>query len=204
MGARIHNGLLTLGFALSVTTLSVSSAFAGWQDMASPADAGRLAQLPQIRAAAIADARHGNGRGNARAVTQVMGAEGRTVPASALSGNWRCRQLKLGGMASYMVYDGWFNCSIRPARGGLLLQKTNGSQRFAGILYPDKGAWVYLGASSARGEPQHTYSGNSPAIGAQVTPDDQIGLLTGIGNNHLRLEMPAVQESLLDVVEFSR
>jgi hypothetical protein len=37
-----------------------------------------------------------------------------------------------------------------------------------------------------------------------VTPDDQIGLLTGIGDNHLRLEIPAVQESLLDVVEFKR
>jgi hypothetical protein len=200
MGVRIHNGLLALALALSVTT----PAFAGWQDVASPVDAGRLAQLPQIRAAAIADAQHGDGRGSARAMIQVMNAEGRTVPASALLGNWRCRQMKLGGMASYMVYDGWFSCSIRPARGGLLLQKTNGSQRFAGVLYPDKGAWVYLGASSARGEPRHSYSGNSPAIGAQVTPDDQIGLLTGIGNNHLRLEIPAVQESLLDVVEFSR
>ena len=39
---------------------------------------------------------------------------------------------------------------------------------------------------------------------AQVTPDDQIGLLTGIGDNHLRLEIPAVQESFLDVVEFTR
>ena len=37
-----------------------------------------------------------------------------------------------------------------------------------------------------------------------MTPDDQIGLLTGIGNNHLRLEIPAVQESLLDVVELVR
>jgi hypothetical protein len=27
---------------------------------------------------------------------------------------------------------------------------------------------------------------------------------TGIGDNHLRLEIPAVQESLLDVVEFAR
>jgi hypothetical protein len=73
-----------------------------------------------------------------------------------------------------------------------------------GTLYPDNGAWVYLGASSARGEPVHAYSGASASIGASVTPDDQIGLLTGIGDNHLRLEIPAVQESLLDMVEFKR
>jgi len=133
-----------------------------------------------------------------------MQPEGRAIPARTLVGNWRCRQIKLGGMTSYMVYDQWFSCNVRPFRGGLLLQKMNGSQRFVGMLFPENGAWVYLGSSSARGETWHNYSGASPALGAQVTPDDQIGLLTGIGDNHLRLEIPAVQESYLDVVEFAR
>ena len=200
MGVRIHNGLFALALSLSVAT----PAFAGWQDQASPADIDRLVQLPQIRAAAIADAQRGDGRGDFRALPRVLEPEGRAVPARALMGNWRCRQMKLGRMSSYMVYDAWFTCNIRPYNGGLLLQKMNGSQRFVGFLFPENGAWVYLGASSARGEPWHNYSGASPSLGAQVTPDDQIGLLTGIGNNHLRLEIPAVQESLLDVVEFTR
>jgi hypothetical protein len=200
MGVRIHDGLFALALSLSVAT----PAFAGWQDQASPADIDRLVQLPQIRAAAIADAQRGEGRGDFRALPRVLEPEGRAVPARALMGNWRCRQMKLGRMSSYMVYDAWFTCNIRPYKGGLLLQKMNGSQRFVGFLFPENGAWVYLGASSARGEPWHNYSGRSPAIGAQTTPDDQIGLLAGIGNNHLRLEIPAVQESLLDVVEFAR
>jgi hypothetical protein len=200
MGVRIHDGLFALALTLSVAT----PAFAGWQDQASPADIDRLVQRPQIRAAAIADAQRGEGRGDFRALPRVLEPEGRAVPARALMGNWRCRQMKLGRMSSYMVYDAWFTCNIRPYNGGLLLQKMNGSQRFVGFLFPENGAWVYLGASSARGEPWHNYSGRSPALGAQTTPDDQIGLLAGIGNNHLRLEIPAVQESLLDVVEFSR
>ena len=200
MGVRIHDGLLALALSLSVIT----PAFAGWRDQASPADIDRLVQLPQIRAAAIADAQRGEGRGDFRALPRVLEPEGRAVAARALMGNWRCRQMKLGRMSSYMVYDAWFTCNIRPYNGGLLLQKMNGSQRFVGFLFPENGAWVYLGASSARGEPWHNYSGRSPALGAQTTPDDQIGLLAGIGNNHLRLEIPAVQESLLDVVEFSR
>jgi hypothetical protein len=200
MGRAIPKLILAAALA-AVPTL----AFAGWQDVASPADMDRLAKLPQIRDAAIADAQNtDSGRGNWRAMAQVMDAEGRAIPAAALMGNWRCRQMKLGRMTSYIVYDDWFTCNIRPYNGGLLLQKMNGSQRFVGFLYPENGAWVYLGAWSARGERWHNYSGASPALGAQVTPDDQIGLLTGIGNNHLRLEMPAVQESILDVVEFSR
>ena len=196
---RIHSVILAAALAAAATP-----ALAGWKEQAAPADIERLVQLPQIREAAIADAQHGDGRGDLSAVARVMNAQGRGVPAGALMGNWRCRQMKLGRMASYMVYDQWFSCNIRPVNGGLLLQKMNGSQRFVGFLFPENGAWVYLGASSARGEPWHNYSGASPSLGASVTPDDQIGLLTGIGNNHLRLEIPAVQESLLDVLEFTR
>lgn len=189
--------LLAAGF-------SSSSAFAGWQEGASPAEIDRLNQLPRIRDAAIADSRHGEGRGDPRAIARVMQPQARTIPAAALTGNWRCRQIKLGLMSAYMVYDSWFTCRIRSTRDGLLLEKTGGTQRFAGKLYPEQGAWVYLGASSVRGEPRHRYSGPEPMLGAGETPDDQIGLLTGIGDNHLRLEIPAVQESLLDVVEFKR
>jgi hypothetical protein len=191
--------------ALALATAFIApNAFAGWQDAASPADIERLDRLPQIRDAAITDAQHGQGRGDSRVIARVMEPQARSIPANALTGHWRCRQIKLGLMSAYMVYDRWFDCSIDARDGDLLLEKTGGSQRFAGRLYPEQGGWVYLGASHVRGEPRHNYSGPSPALGARVTPDDQIGLLTGIGDNHLRLEIPAVQESLLDVVELTR
>jgi Domain of unknown function (DUF4893) len=203
MGVR--TGKIFSALAISLAAISISShAFAGWRDQASPADIDRLEQLPQIRDEALADAQHGYGRGDWRVIPRVMRPEGHAVSANALMGNWRCRQMKLGRMTSYQVYDRWFSCNIRPYNGGLLLEKMNGSQRFVGFLFPENGGWVYVGASSIRREPWHEYSGRSPALGAQVTPDDQIGLLTGIGDNHLRLEIPAVQESLLDVVEFAR
>ena len=189
--------------AASLALLS-NPALAGWQDYASPADIDRLEQLPQIRAAALADAEHGKANGDARVLGRVMRPEGHAINANDLVGHWRCRQIKLGRMASYLVYDRWFDCNIRALSNGLMLEKSGGSQRLAGLLFPDNGAWIYVGASRVRGEPRHNYSGASPALGAQVTPDDQVGLLTGIGDNHLRLEIPAVQESLLDVVEFTR
>ena len=202
----IMGALARANAPIALVTLSLAStpAFAGWRDFASAADTARIEHLDQTRALAMADARRGQGEGDWRAISQVMEPEGHAIPANALTGNWRCRQIKLGGMTSAMVYDRWFTCNIRPFHGGLLLQKMDGSQRFAGMLFQENGAWVYLGASSVKGEPWHNYSGASPALGAQVTPDDQVGLLTGIGDNHLRLEIPAVQESLLDVVEFTR
>jgi hypothetical protein len=203
MGILTARILRTLAFSLAAIFIA-PNAFAGWQDQASPADIDRLNQLPQIRDAAIADAKAGEGRGDWRVIPRVMESQARTIPAKALTGNWRCRQIKLGGMNAYIVYDRWFTCIIRSTRNGMLLEKTGGSQHFSGWLYPEQGAWVYLGASHVRGEPRHRYSGSSAALGAQVTSDNQIGLLTGIGDNRLRLEIPAIQESLLDVVEFAR
>jgi hypothetical protein len=200
MGVRIHDVFLATALTLGIAT----PALANWQDRASSPDKDRLVQLPQTRARALEDARTGEGRGDWRAIPRVMQREARSIPANAMIGNWRCRQIKLGGMSAYMVYDQWFNCRIRPYNGGLVFEKLNGSQRMGGFLYPENGAWVYLGQSAVRGERIDGYSGRTPSIGAQVTPDDQIGLLTGIGNNHLRLEIPAVQESLLDVVELVR
>jgi hypothetical protein len=203
MGGKLKI-ISALALSLAATILFSDGAFAAWQDQASRADLERLDHLPQIRAAALDQARGARGQGDARVISNVMAAEGRGIPARALMGNWRCRQLKLGGISSYMVYSAWFSCSVRVHNGGLMLQKTNGTQRFQGALYPQNGSWVYLGASSAKGEGWHTYSGNTATLGAAVTPDDQVGVLTGIGDNHLRLEIPAVQESLLDVVEFRR
>jgi hypothetical protein len=203
MGTQTARIFRSAAFSLVGVLVSVP-ALAGWQEDASPAEIDRLNQLAQIRGAAMADAKSGQGQGDPRVISQVMEPQGRAIPAAALTGDWRCRQLKLGRMSAYIVYDAWFTCSIRPSGDGLLLEKTGGTQRFTGQLYQEQGAWVYLGASSVAGEPRHRHSGPPPMLGAAVTPDDQIGLLTGIGDDHLRLEIPAVQEALLDVVEFRR
>ena len=82
MGVRIHNVILAATLALTA-----SPAFAGWQDQASPADIDRLVQLPQIRAAAIADAQHGtSGQGDVHALARVMDAQGHGIPAQRPDG----------------------------------------------------------------------------------------------------------------------
>ena len=191
-------------FLTAAITLASTSAFASWQDRATLADMDRLDDLPQIRFLAVDQTHSGFGQGDVRAIDRVMKPESRTIPRRALLGTWKCRQIKLGGISSYMVYQDWFRCRIRRDRNGLVFEKLNGSQLMSGRLYEERGAWVYLGASWVKGEGRHSYSGRAPSLGGTVRSDDQIGLLTGIGNDHLRLEIPATQESLLDVVELTR
>jgi len=192
-------------FAFLALIALTGTASAGWRDQITNYDADRLTSLEDVRAAAVQEAQSRSGTGDFRAIQETFGAEAHGVPEQALVGSWRCRQMKLGGMTGYAVFS-WFPCTIAKVNGGLWFEK-QGTQRMAGYLYPeDGGLWVYLGAQSARGEPWHRYSGRFASVGAEVTPDDQVGALVGIGRNALRIDLPqpATQESDFDSIELVR
>jgi len=200
----MRGNTLRLALAPAAFALAVTGASAGWQDVASKADQQRLAALGDAKQKALAEAHAGTGSGDASAIDSALGAESHAPSAGEVLGSWRCRTIKLGGMTPYVVYA-WFNCRISNRGGGLYFEKTSGSQRTNGFLYPGDGGFVYLGASSVVGEPPHAYSGNGASAGAGATPDDQIGILTAISANHARLELPyPVLESTFDVIELKR
>ena len=168
------------------------AAEAGWQDDATSFDQSRLARLDEARSQAMAE--------SGGAASDALNAP---VSGGSLTGSWRCRTIKLGGMTSSKTYS-WFHCRVFEYNGALRFEKTSGSQRMGGTLYPDGNSYVYLGASWVKGEHPHRYSGNGASVGAQATPDDQIGRMTATANG-ARLEMPyPVQESTMDVVELRR
>ena len=184
---RTHKAIL-----IASAILVPVAAQAGWQDEATSYDQSRLARLDEARSQAMAEA-GGAGR-------DVLNAP---AGGSSLTGSWRCRTIKLGGMTSSKTYS-WFHCSITDEGGVLHFEKISGTQRMAGTLYPDGNSYVYLGASWVKGEHPHRYSGNGASVGAQATPDDQIGRMSATANG-ARLEMPyPVQESTMDVVELRR
>ena len=206
MTIRAPHKLIFAGVALLALAApaSINSAWADWRDQISPQDVEKLAHLNDAREDALDQARRRGGRGDVRAIHAVFDAAPRSIPERALAGTWRCRQIKLGGMTGYYVFD-WFKCRISRVNGDLWLEKS-GTQRMAGFLHSQEGMWVYLGAQSAKGEPIHRYSGRAASAGEDVSPDDQVGVLVGIGNNHLRLDLPSpgTQESDFDAIELVR
>jgi hypothetical protein len=192
--------------AVALCLFGVSApALAGWQDAISPPDAGRLEKLIEARNAGLAEAERGAAAADLAVIHSVLGA--RAVPASAkaLTGAWRCRQMKLGGATPDIVYS-WFSCRIDDKSGVLAFEKINGSARTAGTLYPAGAGFVYLGAQSVKDEPRHVYSGNRAQAGGDATPDDQVGLLSLLADGRARLEMPypTSKESTFDVIELKR
>ena len=204
MTIQVPRKLILASLAALMLAGVSGSASAGWQEQIANYDTNRLADIADSRMRAIEQAEHGNGTGDFRAIKETFEPIGHDVPERVLYGTWRCRQMKLGGMTDYAVFS-WFPCRISRVNGGIWFEK-QGTQRMAGYLYPQNGLWVYLGAQSARGEPWHRYSGNGPSIGAQANPDDQVGVLVGIGNNRLRIDLPSpsTQESDFDSIELVR
>lgn len=136
------------------------------------------------------------------AIHSIMDAQ--ASGTGGVAGEWRCRSMKLGGMTPAMVYR-WFRCRIWEQGGSLHFEKVTGTQRMFGTLYPEDGRYSYRGASSAKGEPLHRYSGGGASYGAARTPDDQEGYLEMLADGRARIEIPhPVQESDYDVIELRR
>ena len=172
--------------------LAPAAAQAGWRDQASTFDQNRLAHIDEARARAMSE--------SGGAAAEVLSAP---VTGGAVTGSWRCRTLKLGGMTDAMVYS-WYRCRISAHEGRLVFEKLSGTQRMAGLLYPEGGGYVYLGASWVKGEHPHRYSGSGASFGARATPDDQAGMLYATASG-ARIEIPSpIQESDFDVIELRR
>lgn len=195
------------GAAFFALLLLSSASYAGWREDASPADVQRLNALAESRTKGLDEA----SRGNAADLATIHAIlQSGTAPASAakLTGIWRCRTMKLGGITPDVVY-GWFRCRISERDGRLFFEKFTGSQRTSGYLYPEEQGFVYLGASyvTAYGPPEKppVYSGTGASAGAVATPDDQIGMLSLLYDGRARLELPyPIQESTFDVIELKR
>jgi hypothetical protein len=198
----MRKGLCSGMLAAMVLCGSAAAAQAGWQDQASPYDVKRLSLLEDSKSRGLAEAEQGR---DAALVHGVVDAPAVSASEGGLEGTWRCRTIKLGGMAPDVVYS-WFTCRIGERDGALEFVKISGTQRLAGTLYPNEtGGYVLLGALSAKGEPMHRYSGNSEAVGARATPDDAVGVLEATGRGSARIELPyPVQESVFDVIELKR
>ena len=193
--------LLKLAAALIVCA---TPALAGWQDRASSYDAERLSRLDEARAKGMQEAQ-GASEKDLAAARAVLNRNSRAVSLASLKGTWRCRTIKLGGMAPVVIYD-WFTCRIGEEHGHPYFEKQTGTQHFGGSLYPhESGGFVFLGGTNWSKDEQAFYSSERTSLGAETTPSDAVGLLSSIGPNVARIEFPyPAQESTFDVIELRR
>ena len=171
-----------------------------WRGIVTAADRDRYNRLDAAWSLATQQALRQRGSGDLRATGDLINPDAQRPSVAPPVGNYRCRTVKLGSQGGedslgYVVY-GWFACRIEQTPNGLKFTKLTGSQRPAGLLFPeDDRRMVLLGSMALASEP--------PANSYGQRPDrDLIAALERIGEARWRLVVPWPQnESNLDLIE---
>ena len=186
-------------------SLLAGPASAQWQKQVTPYDENRLLHLEESRAEGLRQAERGGAKKDLDAIHQVLDPQGRPISAHELMGTWRCRQMKLGGLAPSIVYD-WFTCRVRETRSGLYFEKVSGTERISGYVEAfDGGRLLLMGALTVKTERPKPFSGGNFGVGAPTTSSDAVGIISATGPGRARIEFPyPTIESDFDVMELRR
>lgn len=171
-----------------------------WRGIVTASDRDRYNRLDAAWDLALQQARRQRGSGDLASTGDLIDPDAARPGVAPPAGDYRCRTVKLGSQGGedglgYVVY-GWFACRIEQTPNGLKFVKSTGSQRPAGLLFPENGRqMVLLGSMALASEP--------PANSYGQRPDrDLIASLERIGEARWRLVIPWPQnESNLDLIE---
>jgi hypothetical protein len=196
-----------LAFALACSGCSVIRQPAGmiavwttdWRRVATDNDRTRLRDWRTTFTAALDAARKAGHGAEIDREGPLLNPDAALANGAIPNGTYRCRVIKLGAKAAgnldYISYPG-FSCSVRPTHHVQRMDKLSGSQRYAGIVFPnDSVREVFLGTLVLGDETRALQYG-------QDETRDVAGYVERIGPSRWRLLMPQPHfESQLDVME---
>ena len=187
---------LLLSLCLGVCAALPARADGEIQKLITPADKTRLDRYDETRKAALAEAKAGN-PADVKQLDALLAKPPVSFSEKDLTGNWRCRTIKAGGLSPLVIY-GWFKCRVTDDGSGWRLEKVSGSQRTRGRFFDDgQKRAIYLGAASVNNDAAKPY-GSGPQT-------DQVGYAYRSSPSEWRIEFPApYYESKLDIMEFKR
>ena len=172
-----------------------------WKQVATQGDRDRLRDWRTTFTTALAAARKSGHGGEIDHEGALLDPDAALANGTIPNGIYRCRVIKLGAKAEgnldYVSYPG-FTCQLRPTHQIQRLDKLSGSQRYAGVVFPnDALREVFLGTLVLGDENRALQYG-------QDETRDVAGFIERIGPNRWRLIMPKPHfESQLDVMELA-
>ena len=176
-----------------------------WRQVATEEDRSRVRHWRDAWVQALARANLANA-GEIAAGGPLFEPDNALAEVQPPAGDYICRTVKLGrapqggpaaGLLDYVEYPA-FRCRVALEGGRLHFTKLTGSQRPAGILFPDNGRrMIFLGTLMLGDETRALrYSRDRER--------DMIGIMERIGDRRWRLVFPRPNfESMLDVIELT-
>ena len=178
---------------------AVPQAEAGWRQVATETDRGRIREWRTAWLRALEAARAAGHGPAIEAEGPLLKPDAAVAAVTPPAGDYRCRVTKLGakqeGLLDYVAYPA-FRCRIGPGGETREFSKLTGSQRPVGRLFPDSDRrMVFLGTLQL---------GDEQGVLRYGHDEDRAlaGVLERIGERRWRLVFPYPHfESLVDVIE---
>lgn len=170
-----------------------------WRAQAQPRDVERFDALADVWAEALESVRSGGHAPAVAAAGALLDSRPGGEGAYPGAGNYRCRSLRLGttepDAPAFIAYPA-FRCRVWLEGGRTIFEKTNGSQRTAGVILPGTPARaVLLGTEALGTETGFPRYGTDPAR-------DRIAAVERVGADRWRLVFPRPSNgAILEVME---
>ncbi|RZJ75210.1 MAG: DUF4893 domain-containing protein, partial [Brevundimonas sp.] len=138
-----------------------------WRGVITANDRDRYQRVDAAWTLALEQARRLQGSGDLNSLGDLIDPDAGRANVTPPAGDYRCRTVKLGSQGGeqglgYVVY-GWFACRIEQTPRGLRFTKLTGSQRPAGLLFPENARhMVMLGSMALASEPAANSYGQRP------------------------------------------
>ena len=175
-----------------------------WKKHITAFDKDRLSRMAEAIGQGLDEAKVRAAPQDLTHVKALLGEDTRTLPANMLVRDYRCRTVKVGGPIGSAVIYGWFECGVKKMPDGrLFFEKTSGSQRMTGYLYPMTDTkWVLLAAPNKdHSGPARDYSGPEGGI-TDPQMQDRVGVVEWLQDGRYRIVFPyPILESTFDIVE---
>ena len=170
-----------------------------WRRVATEDDRGRLRDWRSTLVAALAAARRAGHSAEIAREGALLEPDAALGGGPIPNGDYRCRVIKLGaqskGLLDYVAYPA-FTCRVSVERDLQRLDKLSGSQRYAGLIFPnDAMRQLFLGSLVLGDESRALQYGEDQSRNIA-------GFVERIGPKRWRLLMPRPHfESQMDVME---
>ena len=170
-----------------------------WRRVATEDDRGRLRDWRSTFVGALAAARRAGHSAEIAREGALLEPDAALGGGPIPNGDYRCRVIKLGaqseGLLDYVAYPA-FTCRVSPDRALQRLDKLSGSQRYAGLIFPnDAMRQLFLGSLVLGDESRALQYGEDQSRNIA-------GFVERIGPQRWRLLMPRPHfESQMDVME---
>lgn len=190
--------LTALALSLALATPALA------QDQLRPNDKARLDGYTNALGNALIQALSGGAASDVAALTKALSGRPDIAFDETLSGKWKCRTIKMGGLSPLVVYTP-FECVFAIAAGGFTFEKLSGSQRTKGSIQLREGRAIYIGVGYTAGQTPPAYADLPVDFTSNGELQTQVAVFERISPTRARLLFPSpAVESDFDILELTR